>query len=194
MADHVMLDLPPLADSFYRRPVALVARDLIGATLLFNGAGGLIVETEAYDHEDPASHSVKGPNSRNRSMFGPPGHAYVYRSYGLYWCLNVVCGSTPGAAVLIRAIKPLVGIAEMKIRRGDLLERQLCSGPGRLCAALGIDGSLDGHDLGHPPFSMSSGPPTAEVLIGTRIGISRASDVPWRFGLAGSAFLSRPFR
>lgn len=194
MADHVMTGIPPSEDGFYRRPVALVARDLIGATLLFKGAGGLIVETEAYDHEDPASHSVKGPNSRNRSMFGPPGHAYVYRSYGLHWCLNVVCGPRPGAAVLIRAIEPLVGIDEMRSRRGDLTERQLCSGPGRLCTALGIDGSSDGHDLTQPPFSLSSGPPTAEVLIGTRIGISRASDVPWRFGLAGSAFLSRPFR
>ncbi|MET0444794.1 MAG: DNA-3-methyladenine glycosylase [Pseudorhodoplanes sp.] len=194
MADDVMLDLPPLVESFYRKPVAMVARDLIGATLLFKGAGGLIVETEAYDHEDPASHSVKGPNSRNRSMFGPPGHAYVYRSYGLHWCLNVVCGPTPGAAVLIRAIQPLVGLEHMRTRRGDLPERQLCSGPGRLCAALGIDGSWDGHDLGRPPFSLSSGPPIAEVLIGTRIGISRAADFTWRFGLAGSAFLSRPFR
>ncbi|MCU4180136.1 DNA-3-methyladenine glycosylase [Bosea sp. BH3] len=189
-----MLELPPLADSFYRRPVALVARELIGATLLFRGAGGPIVETEAYDHEDPASHSVKGPNSRNRSMFGPPGHAYVYRSYGLHWCLNVVCGLTPGAAVLIRAIEPLVGIEEMRSRRGDLPDRQLCSGPGRLCAALGIEGSCDGHDLTRPPFSFSSGPSCSKVLIGTRIGISQASDVPGRFGLAGSAFLSRPFR
>lgn len=194
MADQVMTGMPRLKDAFYRRPVALVARDLIGATLLFRGAGGPIVETEAYDHQDPASHSVKGPNSRNRSMFGPPGHAYVYRSYGLHWCLNVVCGPTPGAAVLIRAIEPLAGIEEMRSRRGDLPERQLCSGPGRLCAALGIDVSWDGHDLRRPPFSLSSGPPTAEVLIGTRIGISRASDVTWRFGLAGSAFLSRPFR
>lgn len=194
MSDHVMLDLPPLADSFYRKPVAMVARDLIGATLLFKGAGGLIVESEAYDPEDAASHSVKGPNSRNRTMFGPPGHAYVYRSYGLHWCLNIVCGPTPGAAVLIRAMEPLVGIEEMRRRRGDLPERQLCSGPGRLCAALGIDGSCDGHDLTRPPFSLLAGPRIAEVLIGTRIGISRASEVPWRFGLAGSAFVSRPFR
>ncbi|KRE03570.1 3-methyladenine DNA glycosylase [Bosea sp. Root381] len=180
--------------SFYRRPVARVARDLIGVTLLFKGAGGLIVETEAYDHADPASHSVRGPNARNRSMFGPPGHAYVYRSYGLHWCLNVVCGSTPGAAVLIRAIEPVVSIEEMRCRRGDLPERLLCSGPGRLCAALGIDGSCDGHDLTRPPFSLSSASTAAQISIGRRIGISRASDVPWRFGLAGSAFLSRPFR
>ncbi|KRE13954.1 3-methyladenine DNA glycosylase [Bosea sp. Root381] len=189
-----MLDLSARADSFYRRPVQAVARDLIGATLLFKGAGGLIVETEAYDLEDPASHSVNGPNMRNRSMFGPPGHAYVYRSYGLHWCLNVVCGLTPGAAVLIRAIQPLVGVEDMRIRRGNLPERQLCSGPGRLCAALGIDGTWDGHDLRRPPFSMSSGPPIVQVDVGTRIGLSRASDVPWRFGLAGSAFLSRPIR
>lgn len=184
----------PFDDLFYRRPVESVARDLIGATLLFKGTGGVIVETEAYDHEDPASHSVRGPNFRNRSMFGPPGHAYVYRSYGLHWCLNIVCGSIPGSAALIRAIQPLVGIEEMKDRRGDLSELKLCSGPGRLCAALGIDGAWDGHNLSSPPFSIMARQASVTVIAGSRVGISKAADVPWRFGLAGSAFLSRPFR
>lgn len=184
----------PIPDDFYRKPVAYVARELIGATLLFKGSGGLIVETEAYDHEDPASHSVKGPSLRNRSMFGPPGHAYIYRSYGLHWCFNIVCGRAPGAAVLVRALQPLVGVGNMRSRRGDLPDRLLCSGPGRLCAALGIDRTWDGHDLREPPFSLLSGAPIGRVHVGARIGISRAADVPWRFGLAGSPYLSRPFR
>jgi DNA-3-methyladenine glycosylase len=189
---------PPGAEalnrSFFSRPVAIVAADLLGTWLLFDGVGGIIVETEAYDGEDPASHSARGPSKTNGSMFGPVGHAYVYRSYGIHWCLNVVCGSHPGGAVLIRAIEPRIGLARMKARRGALPSTLLCSGPGRLCAALGIDGSLDGHDLGRPPFAMLADhkPPASGIAIGPRIGITKAAEVPWRFCLAGSRFLSRP--
>jgi len=132
--------LPP---DFFLRPVPAVAHDLVGATLLVDGVGGLVVETEAYDRHDPASHSAAGPTARNAAMFGPPGHAYVYRSYGLHWCLNLVCGDAPGAAVLIRAIEPRHGLAEMRARRGPLADRLLCSGPGRLCQALGVGHALD---------------------------------------------------
>lgn len=171
-----------------------VARALIGCTLLVDGVGGRIVETEAYDRADPASHSHAGPTARNASMFGPPGHAYVYRSYGMHWCLNLVCREAGhGAGVLIRALEPTHGLARMRERRGLDDPRLLCAGPGRLGQALGITRALDGLPLDAPPFEVLAGTHPVPVLVGPRIGISRARDVPWRFGLAGSPFLSRRF-
>jgi len=178
----------------FDRPVEDVARHLIGATFRVGGVGGLIVETEAYDGEDPASHSFSGPTPRNKAMFGPPGHAYVYRSYGIHWCFNLVCRETGhGAGVLIRALEPLWGLETMRERRGGLADRLLCAGPGRLCQALGIDGSHDGLPLDAPPFQLESAIADVVVVEGPRIGITRAREVPWRFGLAGSRYLSRGF-
>lgn len=168
---------------------------LIGAVLLVDGVGGRIVETEAYDREDPASHSFAGPTARNQAMFGPPGRAYVYRSYGIHWCLNFVCREEGhGAGVLIRAIEPLHGVALMRQRRGLENVRLLCSGPGRVGQALGITAELNGCRLDQPPFKVLATPETPEVVRGPRIGISKAVDVHWRFGLAHSPYLSRPLR
>jgi DNA-3-methyladenine glycosylase len=179
----------------FTAPADIVAHALIGATLLVNGVGGVIVETEAYDCEDPASHSFGGPTPRNGSMFGPPGHAYVYRSYGLHWCLNLVCmPAGHGAGVLIRALAPTAGLALMRARRGIENPLLLCSGPGRVCQALGVTREHDGQPINAPPFVLLPKARRAEVLVGPRIGISRAVDVPWRFGLAGSRFVSRSFR
>ena len=171
-----------------------VAQALIGATLLVAGVGGRIVEAEAYDRDDPASHSHRGPTPRNAAMFGPPGRAYVYRSYGLHWCLNLVCREAGhGAGVLIRALEPTAGIETMRERRHLHDERLLCAGPGRLCQALGVDHSLDGARLDRQPFHLVAGPgPTVAVVAGMRIGISKSRDLPWRFVLAGSRFLSKP--
>lgn len=172
-----------------------VAERLIGVTLWVDGVGGVIVETEAYDRRDPASHSFGGPTPRNASMFGPPGRAYVYRSYGLHWCLNIVCGEAGhGAAVLIRALEPTAGLQAMRERRGTDDARLLCAGPGRLCQALGVTRALDGLPLDAPPFRLLASPAPPTVLRGPRIGLTKAADVPWRFGLAGSRFLSRPLR
>jgi DNA-3-methyladenine glycosylase len=176
-----------------------VARALIGMTLLVDGVGGIIVETEAYDGEDPASHTFSGPTARNAVMFGPPGHAYVYLSYGIHWCLNFVCREPGhGAGVLIRALQPTAGIAQMISRRGQEDPLILCSGPGRLGQALAITHGLNGMRLDKPPFSLRAARPRksapAAVVCGPRIGISKAVDRPWRFGLAGSRYVSRPFR
>jgi len=172
-----------------------VARELIGAVLLVDGVGGLIVETEAYDMEDAASHSFGGKTERNGAMFGPPGRAYVYRSYGIHWCLNFVCREEGhGAGVLIRALEPLQGIDVMVQRRGLQDPRLLCSGPGKLGQALGITRELNGCRLDRKPFRVEARQGEHEVLVGPRIGISKAAEMPWRFGLAGSRFLSRPFR
>jgi DNA-3-methyladenine glycosylase len=173
---------------------AQVARDLIGAVLLVDGVGGRIVETEAYDREDPASHSHSGPTPRNQVMFGPPGRAYVYRSYGIHWCLNFVCREEGhGAGVLIRAVEPLEGIDVMAQRRGLDDPRLLCSGPGRLGQALAIVHDFNGHRLDRKPFEVRAAQGSHDILVGPRIGISKAADVPWRFGLAGSRFLSHRF-
>lgn len=175
-------------------PVVEAARALIGARLLLDGVGGIIVETEAYDRDDPASHSVRGPTPRNAAMFGPAGRAYVYRSYGMHWCLNVVCGPVDhGAAVLIRALAPTDGLDVMRARRGGVADRLLCSGPGRLCQALAIDRSHDGLPLDAPPFALVPAAGPAAIVTGPRIGITKGVETPWRFGLRGSPHLSRRF-
>ena len=185
----------PLRRPFFARDVHAVARDLIGATLQFKGVGGRIVEVEAYHHTDPAAHSYNGRTPRNAVMFGPPGFAYVYRSYGIHWCVNFVCEAEGSAsAVLIRAIEPTDGIAAMRRRRGLKEERLLCSGPGRICAALGITGAHNGLALDTPPFALSPREDEVTIIVGPRIGITKAADLPWRYGLKGSRFLSKPFR
>src|ERR1700727_3146965 len=184
-----------LRRSFFGRGVLEVADEIVGATLLFNGVGGRIVEVEAYRHTDPASHSFRGPTSRNAVMFGPPGYAYVYRSYGIHWCLNLVCEPKGSAsAVLIRAIEPTVGLAAMRRRRGVADGRLLCSGPGRVCQALRITHAQNGLALDAPPFALFARTDEVEVIAGPRIGITKAVEKPWRYGLKGSRFLSKPFK
>jgi len=171
-----------------------LARALIGVRLLVDGVGGTIVETEAYDQAEPAAHTHRGRNPRNAVMFGAPGHAYVYRSYGRHWCLNFVCGPIDhGAGVLIRALAPEDGIDLMRARRGPLADRLLCAGPGRVAQALGITGAHNGKALDAPPFRLLAATGALPIVQGRRIGITRAVDLPWRFGLAGSVYLSRPF-
>lgn len=185
----------PLGLRFFARSVHHVAPELIGATLLVGNAGGRIVEVEAYHHTDPAAHSFGGPTLRNAVMFGPPGHAYVYRSYGLHWCLNFVCEAEGSAsAVLIRAIEPLQGLGTMRRRRGLLDERLLCAGPGRLCEALGITDRENGARLDRAPFRLLPREDEPEIVAGVRIGITKAAELPWRYGLKGSRFLSKAFR
>jgi DNA-3-methyladenine glycosylase len=179
-----------------RRSPHEVAPDLIGAELTFDGVGGVIVECEAYEHDDPASHGFGNRRStRNASMFLAGGHVYIYRSMGIHWCLNVVCGE-PGVAggVLLRALEPTHNLEAMAARRGVSDPRLLCSGPGRLCQALGITGAQDGLRIDEPPFALREREGPAEIVTGPRVGLSKAVDVPWRFGLAGSRFVSRPFR
>jgi DNA-3-methyladenine glycosylase len=184
-----------LRRGFFALSVHKVAPELIGATLLFNGTGGVIVEVEAYHQTDPAAHSFNGRTARNAVMFGPPGYAYIYRSYGIHWCLNFVCEPEGVAsAVLIRALEPTHGLAAMRRRRHVADERLLCSGPGRLCEALGISDKHYGLALDRPPFQILARDNAAEVAIGPRIGITKAVDHPWRYGLKDSRFVSKPFR
>lgn len=161
---------------------------------MLDGVGGTVVETEAYDIDDPASHSFGGQTPRCAPMFGPAGRAYVYRAFGLHWCLNLVCGPRPGGAVLIRALEPVAGVDQMIVRRGLVDIRRLAAGPGRLCQALGVSGLHNGMDMTVSPFHLALAPACAEVLSGPRIGLSKAIDQPWRFGLVGSPYLSRPFK
>jgi DNA-3-methyladenine glycosylase len=184
-----------LTRRFFDRSVHAVAPDLIGVTLLFEDAGGVIVEVEAYHHTDPAAHSYRGRTERNAVMFGPPGFTYVYRSYGIHWCLNFICeeeGSASG--VLIRALEPTTGIEAMRRRRGVDDLRRLCSGPGNVCQALGITRAHNALPLDRPPFRLLPRTGDHPVVTGPRIGISKAVDHPWRYGLRGSRFLSKPFR
>ena len=184
-----------LGNDFFARSVHEVAPELLGAELLVDGVGGKIVEVEAYDHEDPAAHGYRGRTERNASMFGPPGRAYVYRSYGIHWCLNFVCEEEGSAsAVLIRALEPTHGLAAMRQRRGLEDERLLCSGPGRLCQALGVTREHDGLVLDRPPFQVHARAREKDVVAAPRVGITKAADRPWRYVLAGSRFLSRPVR
>jgi DNA-3-methyladenine glycosylase len=186
---------PRLRRAFFDRSVHTVAPELIGAILLVNGTGGMIVEVEAYHHTDPAAHSYNGPTERNMVMFGPPGFAYVYRSYGIHWCLNVVCESEGSAsAVLIRALAPTAGLAAMRRRRGVADERGLCSGPGKLAQALGVTIRHNGLALDRAPFELRARTGTPEIAVGPRIGISKAVDAPWRYGLKGSRFVSKAFK
>jgi DNA-3-methyladenine glycosylase len=182
-----------LRRSFFARSVHEVAPDLIGVTLLFDGVGGRIVEVEAYDQEDPASHGYRGRTARNEAMFGPAGHAYVYRSYGIHWCLNLVCGDAGVAeAVLIRALEPTAGIDLQRRRRGVEDLRALCSGPGKLCQALAITREHDGLPLDREPFRLQERREVPEIVTGPRIGITRATELSWRYALADSPFVSRP--
>jgi DNA-3-methyladenine glycosylase len=180
---------------FFARSVHEVAPDLIGVSLFVGGAGGPIVEVEAYDQEDPASHGFRGRTARNAAMFGPAGHAYVYRSYGIHWCLNLVCGAEGvPEAVLVRALEPVEGIAAMQRRRGATSLHALCSGPGKLCQALAITGEHDGLALDRPPFRLEPRERAPQIVTGPRIGITEATELSWRYGLRGSKFLSRPLR
>jgi DNA-3-methyladenine glycosylase len=184
-----------LGRDFFARSVHDIAPDLIGVTLVVDGVGGAIVEVEAYDHEDPAAHGYRGRTARNATMFGPPGHAYVYRSYGVHWCLNFVCEDVGVAnAVLIRAVEPQFGVKAMRARRGVANDRLLCAGPGRLCQALALTGAHDGLPLDEPPFELHARAHVPDIVRGTRIGITKAVEREWRYGLAGSRFVSRPFR
>jgi DNA-3-methyladenine glycosylase len=183
----------PLNRAFFGRSVHAVAPDLIGATLLVDGVGGLIVEVEAYHHTDPAAHSFRGPTPRNRVMFGPPGYVYVYRSYGIHWCINFVCEQEGSAsAVLLRALQPTDGIPLMQRRRRLHDERSLCSGPGKLTEALAITQAHNALPIDAPPIALYARVGKADVASGVRIGITKAIELPWRYGLKGSRFLSKP--
>ena len=162
---------------------------------MVDGAGGTIVELEIYDESDPASHSFRGKTARNASMFGPPGHAYVYRSYGVHWCLNFVC-SPPGeaSALLVRALEPILGLDAMSERRGIDDPRKLCAGPGKLCQALGIAGQHDGLPLDAAPFSLFARDHSPPITRTPRIGITKARDLPWRLCVTQSRYLSRGLR
>ena len=183
-----------LKRGFFDRGVREVARDLIGATMLVDGVGGIIVEVEAYHHTEPAAHSYNGPTPRNQIMFGPPGFAYVYRSYGIHWCVNFVCEEEgSAAAVLIRALEPTHGLAAMRRRRHAVDVHALCSGPGKLTEALAITHAQNGLPLDMPPIALYARVGKPEVVTGVRIGITKAVELPWRYGLKGSIFLSKPF-
>ncbi|MBA2463065.1 MAG: DNA-3-methyladenine glycosylase [Actinobacteria bacterium] len=185
----------PIPSRFFARSVHEVAPELIGATLRVDGVGGVIVEVEAYDGQDPAAHGFRGRTARNACMFGPPGHAYVYRSYGIHWCLNFVCEEEgSAAAVLVRALEPIAGLERMRERRAVSDPRRLCAGPGRLCQALGVTREHDGLSLDLPPFELDAPAGPVDVASGRRIGITVATEVPWRYALAGSRYLSRPLK
>ena len=181
-----------LSKAFFDRPVLDVAPELIGVTLLVDGVGGEIVEVEAYDESDPASHSFRGVTPRNAAMFGPVGHAYLYKIYGIHFCLNFVC--RPGSAVLIRALRPTAGFGEMHERRGGVSEKQLCSGPGKLASALGLNLSQNGLSLDEAPFALLAAETPPIVATGPRIGITKGVETPWRFVASGSPYLSKPLR
>ena len=186
---------PRLTKAFFDRSVHAVAPDLIGASIFVNGVGGMIVEVEAYHHTDPAAHSFNGRTERNAVMFGPPGYAYVYRSYGIHWCINFVCERAGSAsAVLLRALEPTEGLRAMHRRRRTADVRLLCSGPGRLTEALGITHAQNGLALDTAPFELRAPLGKCEVAAGPRIGITKAVELPWRYGLKGSRYLSKPFR
>lgn len=188
-----MKSIAPIID--FSAPSYEVAPQLIGTQFFVNGVGGVIVEVEAYDQSEPASHTYAGQTQRNAAMFGEPCCAYVYRSYGIHWCLNFVCSPQgQGAGILIRAIQPMHGLDIMRARRGVAAEKLLCSGPGRVGQALAIVHAFNGLSLVQPPFQLLPAEETVDVVCGPRIGISKAMELPWRFGLAGSPFLSKPFR
>ncbi|HEX7790424.1 MAG TPA: DNA-3-methyladenine glycosylase [Afipia sp.] len=184
-----------LTRKFFARSVHIIAPDLIGATVLVDGVGGIIAEVEAYHHTEPAAHSFNGPTPRNRVMFGPPGFLYVYRSYGIHWCMNFVCEKEGSAsAVLIRALQPTHGIPAMRRRRGLHDERTLCSGPGKLCEAMAVTDKHNALPLDAPPIAIYARTRKPEIVSGVRIGITKAAELPWRYGLKDSKFLSKPFR
>jgi len=182
----------PLSQAFFARDVDVVARALIGVELTFKGVGGRIVEAESYDPTDPASHSYgERRTPRNGIMFGPAGYAYVYRIYGMYWCLNFTCGH--GSAVLIRALEPTVGVARMRARRGTDKDALLCAGPGRLCQALAITGADNGRALTTPPFLLTRDKGRPAIVTGVRIGLTKGVEALRRYGLKDNAFLSKRF-
>lgn len=184
-----------LPRSFYARPVLDVARDLIGCTVAHHGTAGVIVETEAYHDSEPASHAFVGLTARTKTLFGPPGQAYVYRSYGIHALLNAVCEPPGvGAAVLIRALRPIAGLEQMRRRRGIEDELELCSGPGKLTQALGVELTENGSSLLDGPVAIfpAAADQRVQVQSSPRIGISKAVELPWRFSLAGSRYVSRP--
>ena len=177
--------------TFFERDAIAVSRDLLGCQLTVDGVGGRITETEAYFPDDEASHSFRGPTKRNGAMYGKPGNVYIYRIYGMYWCLNFVCH--PGSAALIRALEPETGIPVMMERRGTDMLTSLCSGPGKLCQALGIDIGINDRLLDRPPYAIAPSAPVP-IVSGKRIGITKNAEAPWRFGIQGSRYLSKPFR
>ena len=169
------------------------ARGLLGWTILHDGVGGRIVEVEAYAPDDPASHAFRGRTPRNGAMFAGPGTLYVYRSYGIHWCANITCGPEGfAAAVLLRALEPTAGLDQMRLRRGEVADRLLCSGPGRLTQALGIDGACDGLSVLERPFALEPPDTEVEIVATPRIGITKAVDLPWRYAVSGSRWASRP--
>jgi len=184
-----------LQQSFFDRSVHEVARELIGCRLYYGGCGGVVVETESYERDDPACHAYVGLTARNEVLFGAPGRAYVYLSYGIHSLLNAVAEPEgEPAAVLIRALEPTTGLAEMRARRGVKSEAELCSGPGKLTEAMGIGLAVNGADLARDPFLLLAREDgwSGEVVTGPRVGITKAVDRPWRFALAGNPHVSRP--
>ena len=180
--------------AFFARDVHVVARALLGSLLTVDGVGGIVVECEAYQRDDPASHSFSGPTARNASMFGPLGRVYIYRSYGIHWMLNLVCGVREGdaSAVLVRALEPTVGLEQMRVRRGGVPDLLLCSGPGRLAQALAIGPDLDGEPVGGGRLELVPAESPVDVVTAPRVGISRAVEQPWRYLTAGSPYASQP--